>query len=507
MPETPMAVILTVVKGPQAGRVIEFAEPRGFIIGRGTDADLRLPQDDPYVSRRHAFLEVCPPVCRLRNLSVTNPLHVIGQEADECELGDGDVIEVGYTQLKVTIRAAGPGEPYRCPRCGAETQLLAGEQAPSKCIGCQEAEAQKRAGQPRKVLQVACSCCETDLTERANSDGRAEEFREVATYLCDACCEAHLPRAEDGAVSAGPYEVRDRLGEGGMGIVSRAYHRQTARVWVVKHIKDVRESLLAKRFEREVRLLRGLTHRNIVRCVDTGLDDSGMPFVTMEYVAGGSLDDLMRTLKRPLQPAEAIPLICQVLDGLAYIHGKSIIHRDIKPQNILVGPHQGSGRLGDHIAKLVDFGLAVSYARAGGTRLTKAGSRLGTLMFMPPEQIHDAANVREPADTYAVGVTLYYLLTGHYSFNFPTPAETLAFQQQNRDRWNRPEEAIRALMHLHRIMHPFHIILEDTPIPIRQRNPNIPESLAVVVDRAVQKEIHKRFHSAGYLRETLQGLH
>jgi serine/threonine protein kinase len=225
----------------------------------------------------------------------------------------------------------------------------------------------------------------------------------------------------------------------------------------------------------------------------------------MEYVAGGSLQDLVSAAKGRLQPAEAVALIGQALDGLAYIHAQSIIHRDIKPQNILVRRHQESGRPGDCTAKLADFGLAVSYARAGGTRLTKAGSRFGTLMFMPPEQIRDAASVREPADTYAVGVTLYYLLTGQYPYNFPAPAEIQAFQQQNRKLWDRPEEAIQALMQLRRIMHPFHIILDETPIPIRQRDPSIPELLATVVDRAVRKPIAERFQTAEEFRRVLQG--
>lgn len=503
MPKTPMAVILTVVKGPQAGRVIELAEPRGFIIGRGKDADLRLPQDDPYVSRRHAFLEICPPTCRLHNLGATNPLQVNGQEVEECELRDGDVIEVGYTQLKVTIRGAEPGEPYRCPRCGDEAQLLAGEPAPPLCANCQEAEAGGRARASQRKLRVLCGHCSTDLTGRANSDGRAEEFRHIATYLCDVCYGAWLSTAEDAETPVGGCEIRGRLGAGGMGIVTLAYHRQTARVWVLKRIKDVTDALLAKRFAREVRLLRRLDHPNIVRCVDTGLDDGGMPFLIMEYVPGGSLLDVMNTLKRPLQPAEAVPLIVQVLDGLAHIHAQSIIHRDIKPQNILVRQPSQSAELADCAAKLADFGLALCYARAGGTRLTKAGSGLGTLMFTPPEQIRDATSVRETADTYAVGVTLYFILTGHYTFNFPTPSEVQAFQRQNRELWNRPDQAIRALMQLQRIMHPFHIILEEHPIPIRQRNPAITEPLAAVVDQAVCTLIAERFQTASAFREAI----
>lgn len=110
------------------------------------------------------------------------------------------------------------------------------------------------------------------------------------------------------------------------------------------------------------------------------------------------------------------------------------------------------------------------------------------------------------ADTYAMEVTFYYLLMGQYPYNFPAPAEIQAFQQQNRKLWDRPEEAIQALMQLRRIMHPFQIILEETPIPIRQRDPSIPETLAAVVDRAVQKEIAKRFQSAEEFRQAIQAV-
>jgi serine/threonine-protein kinase len=498
-----MTVTLTVVKGPQSGHVIAFAEPRGFIIGRGADADLRLPQDDPYVSRRHVFLEVCPPTCRLRDIGNTNPAQVNGQEFSECELRDGDVIEVGYTHLKVGIRPVEAGGRHRCPTCGTEVELLAGEPAPTHCAACLDAEA-RRWPQPAQAMhREACARCSADLTERANSDGRAVELEGIAVYLCDACWRAYPPIAGDGDSSVGAYEIRGRLGEGGMGIVSLAYHHPTARVFVLKRIKNVKNTLLAKRFEREVRILRALVHPNIVRCVDTGVDTSDLPYLVMEFVAGGSLQDLVSAAKGRLQPAEAVALIGQALDGLAYIHAQSIIHRDIKPQNILVRRRQDSGKPGDCTAKLADFGLAVSYARAGGTRLTKAGTGLGTLMFMPPEQIRDAASVREPADTYAMGVTLYYLLTGQYSYNFPAPAEIRAFQQQNRKLWNHTDEAIQALMQLQRIMHPFHIILEETPIPIRQRDPSIPAPLAAVVDRAVCKPINERFQTAADFRGAL----
>src|SRR5687768_13845707 len=104
-----MKVALTVVTGPQQGRGIELSEPRGFIIGRAADVGFRLSADDPYVSRRHALLEICPPSCRLQNLGMngsgaTNPPHINGELVlDSRDVAHDDVIELGYTQLKVSI--------------------------------------------------------------------------------------------------------------------------------------------------------------------------------------------------------------------------------------------------------------------------------------------------------------------------------------------------------------------------------------------------------------------
>ena len=118
----------------------------------------------------------------------------------------------------------------------------------------------------------------------------------------------------------------------------------------------------------------------------------------------------------------AIGIILGVLEGIEYLHRQKIIHRDIKPQNILVvgQPPKGQESGEPNTPKITDFGLAVCYGRAGGTRLTKVGTGMGTLMYMAPEQVKDAGNVREPADLYSVGIMLYYLLTGCSIFDYTT---------------------------------------------------------------------------------------
>jgi serine/threonine-protein kinase len=414
------------------------------------------------------YLEVAPPRCRLRDLSSTNPPRVNGEPISECELRDGDVIDLGRTQLRIAIVEDAPElEPsVDLPPVPAVTPAA---QAP---------------------IAPRCAYCDTDLTIVADLDGRAAELADAALYACARHFEAEIA---DDTTRVGPYVAVRRLGEGSMGTVSLVHHPVTARLWALKRIHDLGNPTLVKRFAREVRLMQQIVHPHVLRCVDTGVDTDGRPYVVTEYAPDGALEDLMRRRGGPLAPGEAVPLVRGILAGVEHLHALGIVHRDIKPSNILL-------RRG--VAKLGDFGIAKSYARAGGTSYTHPGTRLGTLMFMPPEQIRDAAGVREPADLYAVGVTLYYLLTGHFSFDFPSPAEAAAGAQG----WQDVDAALDALLRHRRARHPFFVILEQEPIPIRDRAPALPPFLAAVVDRAVRKEPVDRFESAAAFGAALEGI-
>jgi eukaryotic-like serine/threonine-protein kinase len=509
-----MKVTLSVVKGPGQGRVMEFCEPRGFIVGRAHDADFQLAPDDPYVSRRHVFLEICPPSCRLRDLGTagegaTNPPHVNGETVGERELKDGDVIELGYTQLKVSITTQVSQRMCKCPKCGQAIQLLEGEADPELCLQCTEKN-ELLAPPSIAKLEVVCWKCPSNVTERANSDGRAEELRDVAIYAC----ENHVPREDAFAGRmVKEYEILKCLGEGGMGEVYQVYHRPTARLLTLKQIKDMKNDLLVKRFERETRLLKRLRHRNIVRFLGTSIDAKGAPFLVTEYVPDGDLDSHVLKAGGRLPVKSAVQIVIELLRGLEFLHAQSVIHRDIKPSNVLLrSSSRGASKshkdpaIGNIslIPKLADFGLAKSYERAGGTRITKPGTAMGTLMFMPPEQVRDAGAVREPADLYAVGQTLYYLLTGRYSFDFPTPEDIQQYLKKNRVRWRNSPEALAAMMQLQRIRHPLQIILTEDPIAIRKREASLPLKLAGVVDKAVRKDERQRYQTAVDFRHALQ---
>jgi serine/threonine protein kinase len=465
---------LTIVGGAQAGRALRVDRPRRVIVGRDQDCDWAI--DDCYVSRHHVLLEVSPPQCRLRDLGVAGagsrnaPRHN-GRPVRYCELRDGDLLVLGATTMRVSVESGpAPPDPGRAPAHGA---------APVP-------EPPRRA----ERVPVFCPSCGADLSHEANSDGRAADLAGSVFYLCSGCL---APGDRFAGRKVGPYELRSCIGEGGMGTVYLAYHRETARLLVLKRITDLTDPVAVRRFSREVRILALMAHPRVLRLLDSGADAGGALFLATEYMEGGNLEHLLQR-EGLLPPALAVALACQVLEGLHYLHHNSVIHRDVKPENILL--RRGAG---PPSVALADFGISHFYEQAGGTRLTKPNTRIGTLMFMPPEQVRDAAEARETADIYAAGVTLYYLLTGCYSFDFPTPAQIRQFQVKARAIHD-THQMVREILRLERVRHPFRVILEDEPIPLLKRAPGLPRALAAAVDRAVRKLPQARFATAEEFR-------
>jgi len=267
-----------------------------------------------------------------------------------------------------------------------------------------------------------------------------------------------------GAVFAGRYEVKEIIGAGGMGVVYRAFDRELQEPVA---IKTLRPEVMAggsalERFKQEIRLARRIAHRNVVRIYDLG-EQNGMYYLTMEYVEGTSLKQLIGS--RGKLPVEVTLTVGkQLCRALEVAHAEGVIHRDIKPQNMVVEP---SGFL-----KVMDFGIARLANPPKGKGLTEAGTSIGTPDYMSPEQL-SGMELDPRSDLYAAGVVLFECLTGHVPFE----AETT---------W--------ALVAKH---------LEEEPPDPRTLNSDVPRALAVVILTAMAKDPNKRFESASQMHDAL----
>jgi predicted Ser/Thr protein kinase len=210
---------------------------------------------------------------------------------------------------------------------------------------------------------------------------------------------------------AGRYELLDVLGRGGMGVVYRARDRLLDRVVAVKVLPADRaeDSTLVTRFEREARSAAALGHPNIVAVFDTGCDQSTR-FIVMEYVSGRSLAQLLRQQEGPLAPARAVEITARIASALAAAHSKGIIHRDIKPGNVMI---DSAGSV-----KVLDFGIARAVTN---TSLTQTAVVLGSVAYLAPE-VSRGEPADERSDIYSLGCVLYELLTGRPPFTGELPA-------------------------------------------------------------------------------------
>jgi beta-lactam-binding protein with PASTA domain/predicted Ser/Thr protein kinase len=264
-----------------------------------------------------------------------------------------------------------------------------------------------------------------------------------------------------GTIFAGRYRLERKLGGGGMADVWLAEDQELGRKVAIKilHERYANDAQFVERFRREATHAAGLSHPNVVSIYDRG-EAEGSYFIVMEYVEGRTLKELIVT-RGPCPVPVAISYVRQVLAALRYAHRNGIVHRDIKPHNVLVD-HEGR-------IKVADFGIA----RAGSSQITEAGSIIGTAQYLSPEQARGAP-VDESSDLYSTGIVLYELLTGEVPFTGETPVEI-------------------AMKHLSQV--------PPAPSTIR---PEIPRDLDLVVLRALAKEPADRYRSAKEMDRDLE---
>lgn len=274
----------------------------------------------------------------------------------------------------------------------------------------------------------------------------------------------------------GQYVLRKRLGEGGMGEVHLAEHQFLRRSCAVKLIRPEQagdEETLA-RFEREVRAAARLTHPNTIQIYDYGRADDGTFYYAMEYLPGISLQQFVDQ-HGPLPGARAVRVLSQLCGALSEAHACGLVHRDIKPGNVMLCQRGGI----HDVAKLLDYGL-VAAIRVGDvdTKLTQTGAVVGTPGFMSPEQCAGDDHVTSASDIYSLGALAYFLLSGHEPFGGRS-----AFQ----------------MMAAH---------LYEAPMPLTERQPNVVPALSAVISRCMAKSPGERYADMSELDEAfLRAVH
>ena len=260
------------------------------------------------------------------------------------------------------------------------------------------------------------------------------------------------PMEEKALQKFGKYEIIAELGRGGMGVVYRARDPFIGRLVALKTLTPdvLSEPELLKRFYREAQSAGNLHHPNVVTIYDLG-EAEGVPYIAMELVEGESLREIIAR-QTPMPLAQKVSIIRQFCEGLGHAHQHGVIHRDVKPANILV--------MSDGTAKVVDFGIA----HLESASMTQSGVFIGTVLYASPEQVNNIT-VDARSDIFSVGVVTYEFLTHVNPFYGPTIVSMLGQ------------------------------VLNKEPAPVRQLAPNVPAELEAIVSRCLRKNPDERYQT------------
>ncbi|MEO8799785.1 MAG: protein kinase [Polyangiaceae bacterium] len=284
--------------------------------------------------------------------------------------------------------------------------------------------------------------------------------------------DRNAPPVAPGDVVAGKYKVLRVIGSGGMGIVVAATHVQLGQNVALKflhqHVLD--GELGEERFAREARAAVRLRSEHVARVYDVGVHDTGAPFSVMELLEGSDASTYAKD-HDPLPIAQAVEIVVQSCDAVVEAHAAGIIHRDLKPQNLFVTQRPNGAML----VKVLDFGVSKWFGPAHeDMSLTDSSVIVGSPLYMAPEQMRAARNADTRSDIWALGVVLYELISGRVPFDGATVTELCL-----------------------KVVH-------DPPAPIIELRPEIPDDLAAIIMRCLEKDPNARFPNVAMLAEALE---
>ena len=441
------SISLHCLAGPLRGQTFRLSGGPVFLFGRYAKATFSLAAD-PAASHLHFLIDTSEDRIRIIDLGSTNGLvinekHMGGKQGTPFNqfvtLKSGDTILAGACLFRLSVV-----EESAVSEFGSLVDPLKG------FIVAGNAE---QGGQDRSGKLTAVISKELVAERLANHDETADEAPTVPGF------------SEDSLPVVGGYTILEKIGGGGKGVVYKAIKDDSGASAAIKMLLFNRNKSKKQRsiemFRREIQITKQLNHPNIIRYLGDGMA-AGAPYLAIEYVEGGNLDELIRNNPAErLDLPQTVPLFIQLLEAVAHMHSLSLVHRDIKPKNILLDIRRG----GSLAVKLSDMGLSCRFSNLNTGEFLPIVSEGGTPAYMPPEQLTDLTRAIPQSDVFSSAATLYHMLTGAllYDFTDRDQSET---------------------------------IIDSNIQPIQDLRPDLPAAIADVVGKALSYSPENRYANA-----------